>query len=572
MCDPNSSWNPGMNPSRRTMNVIVTAAIVSFAVPCAAEDFLRGDLNSDGVVSWADFVFFSDWLIGSGPGPECESTADVNDDATIDSSDAGALAPTFYGEKPSPAAPYPKPGPDPTPNVDAGPSCTTYGQRPIAADETAELRILEVSAPGGRNDRVQIQIALTNATEVAGLRGRISFGGGIVRPARRTQSSLGTLTDLSGTLDSGLGNVVAEIRGGEIAFGMLPNADRSERRHIPAGSSVPVIALEFCLEQGTLAGDYELEIREAELIDAETGTAIFPARVGATMTVEQDLSSSAGCDPGDGCVEPDFVAATFELADAAAAAGTSFTVPLTIQSTAVVQVFGFVIDFDESVLQIESLETLDLRPDPHNNASNSTYHFDNDDDVPGGDGVDEGWAGGFVAYLFPEFQPRPGERAHVADVRFSVRPGVSPQSTEIRFSPESVPFFRPGRPDYILSNHFHACGLGDMEPETADSFVFVSGLVEIIDQVSIFVRGDADGNRRLEITDAQRTLDYLFATSSLDCPDAADSNDDGRLDVSDPIHTLQFLFLGGRAPPPPYPNPQGDPTKGDTLGCAWPES
>mgnify|MGYP001616119012 FL=1 len=67
----------------------------------------------------------------------------------------------------------------------------------------------------------------------------------------------------------------------------------------------------------------------------------------------------------------------------------------------------------------------------------------------------------------------------------------------------------------------------------------------------VFIRGDADGNKNIEITDAIKTLKYLFQNQEGEiplCQDASDINDDGRLDLSDAIYTLNYLFLGGKLP------------------------
>jgi hypothetical protein len=85
-----------------------------------------------------------------------------------------------------------------------------------------------------------------------------------------------------------------------------------------------------------------------------------------------------------------------------------------------------------------------------------------------------------------------------------------------------------------------------------------------------FIRGDANFDERVELSDSVATLHYLFAFGAgagLECEDAADANDDGRLDVSDAIYGLGFLFLGGPAPPPPFPEEGADPTE-DALECA----
>ncbi|MCZ6794951.1 MAG: CotH kinase family protein, partial [Planctomycetota bacterium] len=93
------------------------------------------------------------------------------------------------------------------------------------------------------------------------------------------------------------------------------------------------------------------------------------------------------------------------------------------------------------------------------------------------------------------------------------------------------------------------------------------GAIPFNGAVRTFVRGDADRSGVVNISDAVRTLDFLFrkGPGSL-CLDSLDSNDDGDIDVSDPIYTLLFLFAGGGEPPAPFPEAGVDST-GDGLGC-----
>jgi hypothetical protein len=87
-----------------------------------------------------------------------------------------------------------------------------------------------------------------------------------------------------------------------------------------------------------------------------------------------------------------------------------------------------------------------------------------------------------------------------------------------------------------------------------------------------FLRGDSNGDRRLDIADAVNTLAWLF-TSATDprCLDAADVNDDGAVDISDPIGTLGYLFQGSAPPAPPGPDSCGrDPAHDLLPPCAAP--
>ncbi len=94
------------------------------------------------------------------------------------------------------------------------------------------------------------------------------------------------------------------------------------------------------------------------------------------------------------------------------------------------------------------------------------------------------------------------------------------------------------------------------------------GTIDITVGMTRFVRGDANSDDKLDISDGISILNYLFlGQGSIDCEDAADVNDDGTIDISDAIKVLGFLFLGDKLPPGTTPGePQEDPTP-DNLRC-----
>jgi hypothetical protein len=81
-----------------------------------------------------------------------------------------------------------------------------------------------------------------------------------------------------------------------------------------------------------------------------------------------------------------------------------------------------------------------------------------------------------------------------------------------------------------------------------------------------FIRGDANGDSNLDISDGVKTLLYLFIGDTTGCADAMDANDSGDLNVTDAIYLLNFLFLSGPQPLEPYPVAGPDPTA-DALDC-----
>lgn len=84
-----------------------------------------------------------------------------------------------------------------------------------------------------------------------------------------------------------------------------------------------------------------------------------------------------------------------------------------------------------------------------------------------------------------------------------------------------------------------------------------------------FLRGDADANGSLSLSDAARTLSYLFQGAlarPVTCVEALDADDSGSVSVTDAVYSLLHLFSGGRPPPAPYPACGLDTTP-DGLGC-----
>jgi hypothetical protein len=83
-----------------------------------------------------------------------------------------------------------------------------------------------------------------------------------------------------------------------------------------------------------------------------------------------------------------------------------------------------------------------------------------------------------------------------------------------------------------------------------------------------FLRGDANGDSRVDISDGIFDLLFLFrGLAAAPCSDAMDFNDDGRLDLADPIYLFNYTFGGGPIIPPPYPGAGLDPTEDELPEC-----
>ncbi|MBN1417473.1 MAG: hypothetical protein JXP34_01780 [Planctomycetes bacterium] len=85
-----------------------------------------------------------------------------------------------------------------------------------------------------------------------------------------------------------------------------------------------------------------------------------------------------------------------------------------------------------------------------------------------------------------------------------------------------------------------------------------------------FLRADADQDATLDIGDAIRILDDLFAgDGTIRCPDADDVDDSGVLDIADPIRLLNHIFADGPRPAQPNFRCGKDPTPDDLPACEY---
>lgn len=83
-----------------------------------------------------------------------------------------------------------------------------------------------------------------------------------------------------------------------------------------------------------------------------------------------------------------------------------------------------------------------------------------------------------------------------------------------------------------------------------------------------FLRGDANLDGVLDITDGVGLLNILFLGEDLDCPAifpiVLDTNRTGQVNIADAVFLLNFLFLGGPAPGPPLAECEPLPELDDT--------
>jgi hypothetical protein len=94
------------------------------------QQFVRGDINEDGMVNTSDVIACA----GGGPF-SCDDAADVNDDGVLDANDCDYLADYLFGG-PEPPPPFPNCGRDPTPD---GLRCADFPSCPNFSNLTDTL-------------------------------------------------------------------------------------------------------------------------------------------------------------------------------------------------------------------------------------------------------------------------------------------------------------------------------------------------------------------------------------------------------------------------------------------------
>ncbi len=524
-------------------------------------DFIRGDINGDGVVTISDSYRFFMWYSNGYEPPLCMETADVDDNGRIEWADSFFLLQAQYVDGLPIPPPFPDPGQDLTDDLDPTLDCKAYGGEEVLEDFSFELKVLDATVPGGDDSRAFLEIALNrpeSSPAIAAVSGQIRILDPIVQDAPLYES-YGTASVRSYLHSYNLG--------GEdlISFGNMRPPDYYDDSEQHLWNDNRWMKIVVCLKEGTPAGEYPMILESAELTDAQTGRAMIPLMEGGTLLIEEAVTGAGTFQ----CVDipsppdrpsPETVKAAFLLASATAVPGSSVTLPFTIWADEPVEGFQFSIDFDEEVLQVLSAEFAWQKFD------GSEYFFskmeiNNQNDNPGSAGIDEGFITG--AALFDRYSvfTMPANQDHLAlNIRFQVHSEASTNITKIRFLDRD-------NVRNVLTTHAFS-----VTPDIANSFTLLNGRIGVIPDIATFFRGDSNGDGEVDLSDALRTLEYLFLSGRPPaCFDAADFNDDGRIDLSDPIATLEFLFLDRRKVPPlPFPAASSDPTE-DSMGCLWRE-
>jgi hypothetical protein len=78
--------------------------------------------------------------------------------------------------------------------------------------------------------------------------------------------------------------------------------------------------------------------------------------------------------------------------------------------------------------------------------------------------------------------------------------------------------------------------------------------VDLVIGPDYWIRGDGNGDGRVNLTDAVVMLQFLFMGGGAPCQRAMEVNSDGKQDLSDAVTLLNHLFSSGPAPASPFPD------------------
>ncbi len=233
-------------------------------------------------------------------------------------------------------------------------------------------------------------------------------------------------------------------------------------------------------------------------------------------------------------------------------------VPFDVTAKLDVSVLTWSVEFDPSALAFESVELSDQLRERLSNpeSEDGSLHEDSELEVF----VDsvEGWV---QISLVSDYRSRgrfaipPGLLRSGIHLVFRVADNAAEGTYPLRFS-------RVGEAEYAgnflldgsepVYNRTRAFALdeefspeskldGSTEAELADGEIVVA---HIIGDVGVFLRGDANIDGFVDVSDPIRVLGFLFVSAEqFVCPRTADVNSDRALDISDPIAILTQLFV-----------------------------
>ena len=509
----------------------------------AQADFLRGDVNDDGVVTISDAHRINTYFFLGSPEPDCVDSIDINDDGELNITDSIELLNSMFYVGDPVAAPNPEAGSDPTEDELA---CETYtGSQPHLDDAGAAMRLIAQPADGGADSTASILVNVDHSTEVAGCSGSIAIPSGLFEGVHGTTPT----AEFQG------GYHAAKFVGDRIDFGLLVTL--TQPISLPPGEQ-SVLRIDLCLKPGAAAGTYPLSLSSGELIDAVTAKRIEPVMIDDDFVLANDVLAEPGpCATSEPPIVDDMeeVEVEFRIETAATRPEEGVTLSVLASANTPLEAVRLAIDYDETRLIGNAIRPSSGVQEPES----FVFDLNNDDLEAGSTEGTEGYV--TVEIIYGEgsdgFVPRQSSGRHFLDLEITPTPDAPNGPSPVQFTHLAT-----------LANSVTVLGQ-EGTSENLGRFRLRDGLVAIDNGTTVFVRGDANSDGQFSISDPTMLRRWLFLGGTPpECLKTGDIDDDGVVDITDPIRALNAMFLGGDLPQNPFPEAGLDPTP-DELACLF---
>ncbi len=156
----------------------------------------------------------------------------------------------------------------------------------------------------------------------------------------------------------------------------------------------------------------------------------------------------------------------------------------------------------------------------------------------------------FMDYTEPFFGkvfPTSRDTVHASNLELSISPEAEPGDV-LRIEFETTPGLDALRPAIPIEY--------SVEGRSVTPIFGKRGVtIKVLPRERLFIRGDANRDLIVNISDVIHSLRFLFLAERVSCLTPLDTNADGRVNLTDPISLIDFLFRRGPRPELPFPHP-----------------
>jgi len=253
------------------------------------------------------------------------------------------------------------------------------------------------------------------------------------------------------------------------------------------------------------------------------------------------------------------------IGDVTASPGDEVLIPVYLTNSVAVDAVQLAVKYDPSVFRPASSQVVVL--DFSGTPWESSF-----------DGIDDNWFKtlrvypeeglfivGVIAHIIDTgHEIPPGSDTVILRIRGTVSPNAEPGTT-VTFEPTNGPDGQGVRPPFNLMNELTHRG----DARYVSFFPRLElGRLAIVDDIGFFIRGDANSDQKVDISDAIHVLDFLFLGGpSPRCLDSADADDTGVIDITDAVVVLSTLYAGSASIAPPFPSAGPDSTSDGLVPC-----